>query len=175
MFYTVWLIIFIFLTLVLILLWFGTQNKLYGKVLLTIWCSVILLSVCGLITKKIFQKIKIDKKDYVGTCVIDRYYFTKKQSDWQYNNFRFEIKENDSIYFYQTNNIRIVKTYCGTVVASDADQNGSHTLILKMEKPSHHILSSNPTTYRSTWNFHLVFYSEKFNNVYFKKGKWKPI
>jgi hypothetical protein len=39
-----------------------------------------------------------------------------------------------------------------------------------MEQPTHHIMTSNPTTYRSAWSFYLVFYSPKFNNVYFKKG-----
>jgi hypothetical protein len=44
-----------------------------------------------------------------------------------------------------------------------------------MPQPTHHILSSNPTTYRYPWDFHLVFYSPKFNNLYFKKGEWEAI
>ena len=37
------------------------------------------------------------------------------------------------------------------------------------------LLVENPTTYRSAWSFYLVFYSPKFNNVYFKKGSWESI
>jgi len=44
-----------------------------------------------------------------------------------------------------------------------------------MQQPTHHIVTSNPTTYRSAWSFYLVFESPKFNNVYFKKGQWTPI
>ena len=44
-----------------------------------------------------------------------------------------------------------------------------------MEEPNHHILIENPTTYRQVWNFYLVFNSKKFNNVFFKKGNWKPL
>ena len=51
----------------------------------------------------------------------------------------------------------------------------SERLIIKMEQPTHHIMTSNPTTYRSARSFYLVFYSPKFNNVYFKKGQWKTL
>jgi hypothetical protein len=44
-----------------------------------------------------------------------------------------------------------------------------------MEQPTHHILTGNPTTYRNSWDFYLVFYSSKFNNVFFKKGKWEKL
>ncbi|WP_188599604.1 hypothetical protein [Polaribacter pacificus] len=45
-----------------------------------------------------------------------------------------------------------------------------------MDKPNHHITETNPTTYREPWwNFYLVFKSKKFNNMYFRKGKWKKI
>ncbi|MEP7265938.1 MAG: hypothetical protein ABI772_15650, partial [Bacteroidota bacterium] len=90
-----------------------------------------------------------------------------KQSDWQYNNYRFEIKDNDSIYFYATDREKIIKTFRGIIKTTDSRQYKSARLIIIMEQPTHHILSGNPTTYRSAWNFNLVFYSSKFNNVFF--------
>ena len=51
----------------------------------------------------------------------------------------------------------------------------SARLIIEMEQPTHHIMTSNPTTYRSAWDFYLVFKSPKFYNVFFEKRKWKPI
>lgn len=122
----------------------------------------------ALISKEILVK-----KDYCGQYIINRNYFPGKQSDWQYNNFRFEIKDNDSIYFYVTDKERIVKTFRGTI--STIKRNNSERLVIKMEQPTHHILASVHTMYRSTWDFYLVFYSSKFNNVYFKKGEWKPL
>ena len=34
---------------------------------------------------------------------------------------------------------------------------------------------SDPTIYRKVWGFFLVFNSPQFNNMYFRKGKWKEI
>lgn len=34
---------------------------------------------------------------------------------------------------------------------------------------------SDPTIYRKVWGFFLVFNSLEFNNMYFRKGKWKEI
>jgi len=115
----------------------------------------------------------LEKDDYYGTYVIDRAYFSGKQADWQYNHYRFEIKENDSIYFYVTDRERIVKTHTGVI--STLDTYASARLVIKMNKPSHHIFTTYPTTYRSTWRFFLVFHSPKYNNMFFKKGKWKKI
>lgn len=100
-------------------------------------------------------------------------FFSGKQSDWQYNTFRFTIKKNDSIYFNITDKDKIIKTYKGKIDTNEIYE--SKRLIIKMEEPNHHILIENPTTYRQVWNFYLVFNSKKFNNVFFKKGNWKPL
>ncbi|TAE89990.1 MAG: hypothetical protein EAY81_01375, partial [Bacteroidetes bacterium] len=120
-------------------------------------------------------KTELKKKDYYGQYIVNRNYFPGIQADWQYNHFRFEIKENDSIYFYLTDKEKILKTYVGTITTTYRSQYSSARLIINMEQPTHHILTSNPTTYRSTWSFYLVFDSPKFNNVFFKKGQWKPL
>lgn len=105
--------------------------------------------------------------------MINRDYFKGEQCDWQYNHFRFEIAENDSIYFHVTEGQKILETYKGRI--STTTQYSSARLIISMQNPTHHIMKSNPTTYRSAWSFYLVFDSERFDNVFFKKGKWKPI
>ncbi len=116
---------------------------------------------------------KLDINDYYGEYIVNRDYFPVKQADWQYNNFRFEIKENDSIYFYVTDKEIIIKTYRGRITTTKPYS--SERLIIDLVQPTHHILTNNPTTYRSIWSFYLVFYSPKFNNVYFKKGQWKSL
>ncbi|WP_198342274.1 hypothetical protein [Pedobacter psychrophilus] len=121
------------------------------------------------------SKTELNKNDYYGHYIINRDFFPGRQANWQYETYRFEIKKNDSIYFYVTNKEKILKTYRGTIQTTDPSQYSSERLIINMEQPIHHILKTDPTTYRSSWNFYLVFYSEKFNNLYFKKGKWRPL
>ena len=161
------------LTAILLLIWLFSGKKLFGKTLGVIWLGIFGLIFFSMTIKCLTSKTELKKKDYYGQYIVNRDFFPGKQSDWQYDNFRFEIKENDSIYFYVTDKEKILKTYKGTITTTKPYS--SERLIINMEKPTHHILTSNPTTYRSAWSFYLVFYSPKFNNVYFKKGQWKPL
>ncbi|MBK8416976.1 MAG: hypothetical protein IPL22_22150 [Bacteroidetes bacterium] len=72
--------------------------------------------------------------------IVNRDYFPGKQADWQYNNFRFEIKENDTIYFYVTDKEIIIKTYRAITTTKPYS---SERLIINMEQPTHHILTNN--------------------------------
>lgn len=161
------------LTGILLLIWALTQKSILGKTLAYIWLSILGLILFSTMLQWLTAKTVLTKKDYYGSYIVNRSYFKGKQSDWQYDTFRFEIKENDSIFFYVTNKETILKTYQGTVTTTN--NFNSERLIINIEQPTHHIMNSNPTTYRSAWRFYLVFYSPKFNNVYFKKGKWQPI
>jgi hypothetical protein len=170
------LILFIFpLSIILLLIWAITRKKIFGKILGYFWLGLLGLFCLGTIIKLLTDKKELDKEDYYGSYIVNREFFKGKQTDWQYDNFRFEIKDNDSIYFYVTDKEKILKTYRGTIKTTDPSQYSSERLIINMEQPTHHILTSNPTTYRSAWHFYLVFHSPKFNNVYFKKGQWEPL
>ena len=157
----------------LLVIWLITRKKIFGKIVAFCWLGVFGFFVFTGTFIKLFSQKELQKRDYYGQYVVNRNYFKGEQADWQYNTFRFEIKKNDSIFFYVTDRKKILKTYRGTV--STTSQYRSARLIIDMEPPAHHILSSNPTTYRSTWSFYLVFYSPNFNNVFFKKEKWKSI
>lgn len=161
---------------VLWLVSYGITNKksLIGKSILLFSSLVFFLLLGLIINSALSQKMILEKGDYYGEYIINRNYFKGKQADWQYEHFRFKISKNDSIYFYLTNKDKIIKTYTGKIETSNPYSH-SERLILRMGGPSHHILSENPTTYRMPWHFILVFKSPKFNNMYFKKGKWKPI
>lgn len=161
------------LTIILLLVWASTGKKLVGKTIGVIWLGLIGLVFLSLTLQWLTAKKELDKQDYYGTYIIDRNYFKGKQANWQYDNFRFEIKENDSIYFYVTDKEKILKNYKGKI--STTEPYKSARLITNMEQPIIHIMKTNPTIYRTAWNFRLVFYSDKFNNMYFKKGTWKPI
>lgn len=163
------------LTAILFVIWLLTRKLVIGKAIGIIWTGMFGLVILSGIIHWLTAKTELDKKDYYGQYIVNRDYFPGKQADWQYNNFRFEIKENDSIYFYVTNKEQILTRYVGTITTTPPYRYRSERLIINMVQPTHHILESSPTTYRNAWSFYLVFFSAKFNNVYFKKGKWKPI
>ena len=161
------------LTGILLFGWLVTRKKIFGKTVGLIWLGIFGLTLLLGTIQWLTAKTELEKKDYYGQYIIHRGYFPGRQADWQYENFRFEIKDNDSIYFHVTNKEKILKTYRGTITTTSPYS--SDRLIVNMEQPTHHIMSSNPTTYRSAWSFYLVFHSLKFNNVYFKKEQWKQL
>ena len=167
------ILILVPLTGILLIAWFLSRKLLIGKILGIIWLGIFGIVLLAGITREVTSKTELDKDDYYGEYIINREYFKGNQTDWQYNHFRFEITDKDSIYFYVTNKERILKTYRGKIKTTTPYN--SARLIIEMEQPTHHILTSNPTIYRSTWDFYLVFKSPKFHNVFFEKGKWKPI
>ncbi|WP_342644830.1 hypothetical protein [Mucilaginibacter sp. CSA2-8R] len=167
------IVILIPATALLLIIWAISRKRVFGKALGCLWMFVFVLGFLSVIFRGLFDKKNLNKNDYHGTYVINRSYFAGKQADWQYNHFRFEIKDNDSIYFYVTNEAKILKTYKGTV--STTTDYASARLILNMEANTHHIMRQDPTAIRGAWSFTLAFRSPKFNNVYFKKGDWEPI
>ena len=163
------------LTGIVLLAWIVTGKSFFGKIIGLIFLAIFSLVLLVSTIHFFRSKTELSKDDYYGEYVVNRNYFAGKQADWQYENFRFEIKENDSIYFYVTNREKVLKTYRGTISTTDPNLYRSVILKINMEQPTHHILASNPTIYRNSWDFNLVFLSPKFNNVYFTKGTWEPI
>ncbi len=162
------------LTLILFLLGVFTKKNEFYKGIGCIWIPLLCIVGLSIIVSLLPDTSLLRKKDYYGEYIIDRNFFKGKQADWQYNHFRMKITENDSIYLYTMENENIVSVNKGTV--STVKPYSSERLVLKMDKPNHHITETNPTTYRkSWWNFYLVFKSPKFHNMYFRKGKWKKI
>ena len=163
------------LTGILLVIWLTSRQQIIGKVIGFIWLGIFALALLSVTIQWLTAKTELDKQDYYGEYIINRDYFYGEQTDWQYNHFRFEITETDSILFFVTEKGKVLKTYRGTIKTSDPKNHHSERLIIEMEKPKHHIMMSNPTTYRSAWGFYLVFNSPKFHNVFFKKGNWKII
>ena len=161
------------ISIILFLLWIFTKKRFFRNILLIMWGGLISLLILSFVFRPLWEKKVLDKSDFYGEYIIDRNYFSGKQADWQYNNFRFEIKKNDSIYFYVTDGKIINETYKGTI--STLAPYKSARLVIEMEKPTHHILTTNPTIYREVWDFFMVFNSPKFHNMYFRKGEWKEI
>jgi hypothetical protein len=139
------------LTGILLIAWLLSKKLFYGKALGLIWLGFIGLLLLSGIAGWLTSKTQLDKDDYYGEYVINRDYFKGEQTDWQYNHYRFEITEEDSIFFYVTDKEKILETFRGKIKTTTPYD--SARLIIEMEQPTHHILTSNPTTYRSTWDF----------------------
>ncbi|MGB5983095.1 MAG: hypothetical protein WBG46_13210 [Nonlabens sp.] len=149
------------------------RKSWYGKVLLGLIGAGATFLLLTIIWGLLNQKMVLEPDDFYGNYTVNRSYFEKKQANWQYNHYRFEIKENDSIYFYHTDGSKILETWKGKVYYPGFHK--SARLHIKMKEPKHHILESDPTIYREAWKFHLVFNSAKFGNMYFIKNEWEPI
>lgn len=156
---------------VLLIVWAVSKRKIFGKTIAVILAGLAGLILLSSIIKFFTSKKILDKEDYYGSYTINKNYFPGKQANWQYDNFRFEIKDNDSIYFYVTDKDKIRQTYKGII--STIMRAGSERLVLHMQQPTRHVLTENPTIYSSVWGFELVFNSPKFSNMYFKKGEWE--
>jgi len=159
------------LTTILLLVWLFSRKLIVGKILAVLWIGI--FSFIGIVVLINWwnEKIVLDHQDYYGSYVIKKEFFKGKQSDWQYNSFRFEITERDSIFFYVTDKQKIFQTFKGSIETST--NYNSKRLILNMEEHDHHIMSDNPTTYRNNRSFYLVFHSPRFGNVFFSKGDWE--
>lgn len=165
--------IFILLPLSLVLFIVAIFNSKALKVLGYTWLTVVILVVVSFALRPLTTKKVLSKEDYYGSYIIDRKFCHGKQADWQYDHYRFEIKENDSIYFYVTDHEQIIKTYQGSI--KTVSPHGSARLVVHMKDSTFHVTNSYPTTYRRIWNFYLVFNSPLFHNMFFKKGDWEPI
>jgi len=168
------LLILVPITVLLLLLWLFTKKRIFGKIAGGIWLGFIYLIILLFIVDFATSKKEIEKDDIYGDYVIDRDKFPGKQADWQYNHYRFTITKDNKILFYITEKERIIKTIKGKAEIKEY-YTPSPRLKLIFEEPKFHIIADNPTLYREIWSFYYVFYSDKFQNVFFKKGTWHSI
>lgn len=161
--------VFIFIPLLIILLLCGiiTKRRFFGYAIVSLIGGVIMLFSLSQLFQWIASSKILKKEDYYGTYHIKRALFPGKQTDWQYDSYNFVIKDNDSIYFNVVSSGKVSKVYKGKIETVCPYQ--SARLKLWMDSPTHHILESDPTVYRSSSGFYLVFYSSKYNNVFFEK------
>ena len=167
------IIILIPLSIILLMSWGVSRKKIFGKTLSSIWIVVIGLVLLVSLIKFISSLNELDKDDIYGEYVIDRTKYSGKQSDWQYEHFRFEINQKNEILFHVTEKEKILKTYKGKI--KFLEQYKTPRIVLDFKGSKHHIVNENPTLYRNEKSFYYVFYSSKFGNVFFTKGKWREI
>lgn len=168
----------------LILTWIFTyakQKKHHALFfLIGIWAVFIIGIVLLWIAEPYLKPMIVTKQDIIGTYVIDKEQFPGEHADWQYDNFKFTITENDELIFQSRIYGNVWKSDTLNVSYSTGyyDLNKKEYCNIKIrihaDSTSHHIIRDNPTLYRQKFKrFYYVFESEKFGNVFFKKGKWQ--
>jgi len=137
------------------------------------WVSLIILWLCLSFISIFYTKKTIKQADIYGSYIIDRSKFSGHQADWQYNHFRFEITESNQLIFFETKGRKVIKADTIEVYINTVYKN--NRLVVESDTTNHHIVQSSPALYRTVWSHYYVFHSEKFGNVFFKKGRWKEI
>jgi energy-coupling factor transporter transmembrane protein EcfT len=166
-------IFFLIISIFLFILKLIFKKKIFVLLNIAWWIFFISIPFLLAIVSVFTSKKEVEKDDIYGDYIINRKMCAGKQADWQYNHYRFKITKGNKIFFYITEKENIIKTIEGKVAFTEFDH--SPHLKLELEKPKFHILQENPTLYREIWSFYYVFESDKYKNVFFTKGNWKPI
>ena len=168
------LILFFFpITIILSLIWLFTRKKIFGQLIVIMWGGIIGLYLVLSVLSIFWKKKEVERSDIYGEYIIDRQQFPGRQADWQYNHYSFEITKQNEFLFYCRNKYKIIKTYKGKV--EFVTGYNSPRLIINVDTPKHHVIEEKPTLYREVWKFFYVFKSPKYGNMFFSKGRWKPI
>lgn len=173
--------LFLLLTLILVfvIMMIANRKKSQAEInhILKAWLIVmgilISLPLLAFLISPLWTQMTVSQSDNYGEYVIDRELFKGKQADWQYNHYRFEIKEDNTFLFHVTNKEKIVKTYKGYVTFHAPHV--SSRIAIHMNEPRHHIIESNPTLCRDIWSFQYIFESKYYGNMFFTKGEWEEI
>ncbi|WP_131450860.1 hypothetical protein [Chryseobacterium sp. FH1] len=173
MFFSLALLLFLgLITLMLLLINHLTKKKIFIKLSFGIWILVVILSLMIILSNFLNSKTNVEKNDYYGTYIIDNNKFKGENADWQYNHYRFEITKDDELNLYVTDKNKVLKVYKRKIEFIEGSAS-PHLKIIN-ENPNF-ILDSEPTLYRNSWDFYLVFKTKPYSNMFYKKGKWKPI
>lgn len=147
--------------------------------LISLWVFFISGTSLFHFAEPLLKPMIVSQQDIYGTYVIDRDKFPGRQSDWQYENFRFKITPDDRMIFesrvygdyWKTETVQV--SYSTGYFNLDKEEYCNKKIRIHSDSTNHHIIRDNPTLYRKRFNrFYYVFNSKKFGNVFFKKGKW---
>ncbi len=167
------LVFALFFIVVTAVLFFVSKQSKTKKTVKLIWLGVTFLVLFLVVLNVCTSKVILEKSDFYGGYVVDRDFFSGENADWQYSRYRFEIKENDSLYFYVIESEKVLKTYVAAI--QEVVPHSSARLKLKENNSYYHVLNSSPTIYREPWGFYLVFNSPFYGNMFFRKGEWGSI
>lgn len=158
-------------TLMLLLVSHLTKRKIFIKLSVGIWILVVLLSLIIILSNFLNSKTNVEKNDYYGIYIIDKNKFKGENADWQYSHYRFEITKDDELNLYVTDKDKVLKIYKRRI---EFKEGGASPHLKIINDNPNFILESEPTLYRNSWDFYLVFKTKPYSDMFFKKGEWKP-
>ncbi|WDF46851.1 hypothetical protein PQ459_18390 [Chryseobacterium sp. KACC 21268] len=162
----------VFITFGLLWLNYFTKKKIFKVTAIALWILIGFFFVSGIIFNFLNSKTTVNKEDFYGTYIVDRKFFKGKNADWQYNHYRFEITKDDELNLYVTNESKVLKIYKRKI---EFIEGGASPHLKIINENPNFILGAEPTLYRNSWDFYLVFKTKPYSNMFFKKGNWKPI
>lgn len=116
--------------------------------------------------------MKVEANDIYGSYVIDRKMFAGPNADWQYNKYRMEISESGQLTLFELTEGKDVVAHPMPIRILEYYQNSRLKLV---GHPPHHMLRRQPLLVRQPWSFYYAFNSPHYGNMYFIKGKWRPL
>jgi hypothetical protein len=168
------ILVFFFLGICFLLVFKNNySNFIFFNLIKIVFSCILVFVILVKVITFLNSNTRVTAGKIYGNYIIDRSKYPGKQADWQYNHYRFKITEDNKIFFYITEKENIIKTIEGKVEFTEYGY--SPHLKIHINEPRFHILKENPTLYREIWSFYYVFESEKYKNVFFTKGNWKPI
>ena len=144
-----------------------TKKKIALKVLGGLWALTILIFGLGLFMDNFRKPISLTKQDIIGEYRIDTNFYPGRNAKWQYENYKFTITSNDSLYFYQISGDKIFKSYAYKLKYSS----GPPDLWSIANDTTCKILKYPPTLYRGHNKFYYVIRSDNYRNMFFRKQK----
>ena len=162
----------IFTTFCLLWLYNLKKNKLFKILAYGIWILLGCFFVTGFFYNLLNSKTTVSKENFYGSYIVDRNYFKGKNADWQYNHYRFEITKDNEFILYVTDRNKILKIFKRRLEFIEGYAS-PHLKVINDNR--NFILESEPTLYKNSRSFYLVFKSQSYSNMFFKKGIWKPI
>jgi hypothetical protein len=98
--------------------------------------------------------------------------FPGPDADWQYNKYRIEITKTGQLTLFELAEGKDVEAHHMPVRILEHYRNSRLKLV---GLPPHHLLRRQPLLVRQPWSFYYAFYSPHYGNMYFTKGKWRPL
>ena len=114
-----------------------------------------------------FEPMKVKRENLYGTYEIMLNKFDKKQASWQHKNYELEITKDSYLKLYKLKPSRyLIDSVTINIEESSVRANFS----INSDSLTHHIIKNDPTLFRKSFKkFYLVFKSEKYDNMFFKK------
>ncbi|MFM6983381.1 MAG: hypothetical protein ACKOXF_04550 [Chitinophagaceae bacterium] len=130
-------------------------------------CSTFMLIGLLLLVRWLNSDVKLSRSDFYGDYVIDRDYFPGPDAQWQYEHYKFTIRQDDSLFFYVMSGDSVKSVFKGKMNVSNAY--ASARITFDMQEPIHHVFTEQPLIVRNRWDFNIVLYSPFYNHMYFEK------